>query len=58
MVKFLTKCYVILISIILLNKSLVGSKVIDTELGKKNFGSIPCNCDWKGAERFESNTCM
>jgi hypothetical protein len=45
MVKFLTKCYVILISIILLNKSLVGSKVIDTELGKKNFGSIPCNCD-------------
>jgi hypothetical protein len=57
-VKFLTKCYRDINFYYIIKKSLVGSKVVDTELGKKNFGSIPCNCDWKGAEKFELNMCM
>jgi hypothetical protein len=24
--------------------------VIDAKFGRKNYGSIPYNCDWKGVE--------
>jgi hypothetical protein len=29
---------------------LVGSMVIDADLGRENHGSIPCNCDRRGLE--------
>jgi hypothetical protein len=32
------------------NQSLVGSVVIDAELGREDHGSIPRNCDREGAE--------
>jgi hypothetical protein len=31
------------------NQSLVGSVVIDAELGREDHGSIPRNCDREGA---------
>jgi hypothetical protein len=35
---------------IIFYQSLVGSVVIDIELGRENHGSIPHNCDREGAK--------
>jgi hypothetical protein len=45
----LTKCYCQKRKIICVNnQSLVGSVMIDVELGRENHDSIPHNCDRKG----------
>jgi hypothetical protein len=35
---------------ILINRSLIGSVMIDDELDREDHSSIPYNCDWERAE--------